>query len=122
MDVDKVLFFINTVKGVPWKGLDKDDTSLHIMEEIYTMGNCGNFAVVLCLAFPGSIPYYVKSEKEGSVNHTVTKIGSRLYDITGDVTNKYYIAEETTIQQIISEHSKYDFINNYSFGIRGPIV
>lgn len=118
----KVMLLITSLKGEEvGNGLEEDDTSFHIMEEIFSSGNCGNLAVVLCLAFNGAIPCLVRLPSEKHIHHVVTNIGGRLYDITGDVTNKYTVVDVTTVAELIS-NKDHVFYGNYSFGTRGPMV
>tara|TARA_R110002020_G_scaffold169689_1_gene359020 strand:+ start:681 stop:980 length:300 start_codon:yes stop_codon:yes gene_type:complete len=52
-------------------------------KKVFTEGNCGNFARMLLFAFPqGNIKFYLR-------DHFVFEYYSLLYDITGEVTNKY---------------------------------
>lgn len=46
----------------------------------YTQGGCYQFFLVLRAAFPGAVPYY-----DGVQGHVLTRIGGRLYDVTGEV-------------------------------------
>ena len=52
--------------------------------EIFTCGCCYWFAFILATRFPGSTIMY-----DEVANHFGTKIGSSVYDITGDVTEQY---------------------------------
>jgi hypothetical protein len=130
----RVLAFIGALKGIDWakeypeQQFDKDDTAVHIIEEIYSRGNCGNFAVALCIAFPEAVPYYVAhlddiqfgvSNKEIE-HHVAVEIGDRLYDIKGDVTDYYEKSTQTTIEEIIQSKT-HGFFSNYSFKERGPM-
>jgi hypothetical protein len=51
------------------------------MRNIFTQGSCWNFYLILRRVFPDSQPYY-------NINHVVSKIGDRFYDINGDVTRE----------------------------------
>lgn len=48
------------------------------MVNIYTLGSCWNFYLILKDRFPGAIPYY-------EIGHIITKIDGRFYDITGEI-------------------------------------
>ncbi|AME18029.1 hypothetical protein AAT1_02007 [Pseudomonas phage AAT-1] len=48
--------------------------------QAYTQGGCYQFFLVLRAAFPGAVPYY-----DGVQGHVLTRIGGRLYDVTGEV-------------------------------------
>lgn len=48
------------------------------MVKLFTGGACINLYTMLKAIFPNAIPYY-------NVDHIITKIGSRYYDITGQV-------------------------------------
>ena len=54
------------------------------VEENFTQGCCYWFAVILSLRFPESEIMY-----DEIMNHFGTKIGDAVYDITGDVTDKF---------------------------------
>lgn len=55
--------------------------------EVFTNGCCYWFAHILCTRFKGRIMY------DPVVGHFVAKIGGRLYDITGDVTEEYKVID-----------------------------
>lgn len=50
------------------------------MVNIFSGGSCLNFYFILRRVWPQAIPFY-------NINHIITKIDDRYYDITGDVTN-----------------------------------
>lgn len=52
-------------------------------ETVFTSGCCFWFAVILEVRFSGTIVY------DEVMNHFGTRIGDRVFDITGDVTDKY---------------------------------
>jgi len=54
------------------------------VDTVFTCGCCYWFAVILHLRFPQSTIMY-----DQIANHFVTKIGDRLFDVTGDVTDQY---------------------------------
>ena len=54
----------------------------------FTCGLCYWFAHILYYRFSGEFSD-VAIMYDGIVNHFVTRIGGRVYDITGDVTDKY---------------------------------
>jgi hypothetical protein len=111
---DKIIKFIDLIRG-PYVEADdtltEQDTSAGIITEVFTRGNCGNFAQALQLAFGGKVLYVEETY------HLVCEIEGRLYDITGDVTDKYwhmYVITPSTTQLE-------DNTNNYSFEARGPL-
>ena len=115
----RVLKFLTALRGeevsnVP--GLEVDDTSHGIICEIFTQGNCGNLATMLSIAFDGKIVALK------DVSHVVCKIDGRLYDIHGDVTDKYTNNTTGQIKDIDHMMENGDMYNYYSFGLRGPIV
>lgn len=86
------------------------------------MGNCGNLAVMSSLAFSGKpVEVYRQVGDHMSPVHFVCEIDGRLYDITGDVTDKYKAdrLEHRPLNYVIRESSMYD---NYAFDIRGPCI
>ena len=103
--------FITLMRGWSETGYP-EDSSEEIVEEVYSRGNCGNFAKALVLAFGGKVV------KVRCISHVVAVIEDKLYDITGDVTHRYskYGVED------IPENELSDYVNNYSFIFRGPII
>ena len=57
------------------------------VDTVFTCGCCYWFAEILCKRFPNSVMMY-----DQVANHFVVEIEGRLYDITGDVTEKYNVA------------------------------
>lgn len=109
---ERVLRFIELIRGVPpTEDMDENDTASLIVTEIFTQGNCGNFALALQTAFGGTLYHTTPSD------HVLCKIDGRLYDITGDVTGRYdcFEVDEQYIQRQC-------LVDNYSFDFRGPIV
>lgn len=47
-------------------------------QQVYTEGSCYHFYLILKEVFPSAKPYY-------DMDHVVTKINGRFYDITGEV-------------------------------------
>lgn len=54
--------------------------SSNIQTDIFTNGSCYRFYEILTNVFFDGIPYY-------NQEHVITRIGSRYYDITGEVKN-----------------------------------
>lgn len=109
----RILRFIDLIRGEPAaEGLDKDDTSANIITEVFTTGNCGNFALALQTAFGGQL------WRSASDYHILCKIGDRLYDINGDVTDRHSRGEVVDEHYVINGH----YADNYSFAERGPII
>lgn len=54
------------------------------MVDIFSLGSCLNFYLILRKVYPESIPLY-------NIDHVVTKIDGRCYDITGCVSCKGYL-------------------------------
>lgn len=71
---EKIIFFITEFK--------KFDNNNAIVKT-FTIGYCYYFALILSHRFGGKILY---DKNEG---HFVTKIGRYIYDINGDITEKY---------------------------------
>lgn len=67
---DRVIHFISTVR-------DSHPT----MVSIFTHGSCLYFYRILKSVFPQAEAYY-------DMDHVITKIGDRYYDITGEVKKK----------------------------------
>lgn len=61
------------------------DTGQNITD-VFTMGCCYWFALILHIRFPNSTIMYDPIQ-----NHFATMIGDRLFDITGDITNQYQV-------------------------------
>lgn len=47
-------------------------------QQVYTEGSCYHFYLILKQVFAGAEPYY-------DMDHIITKIGDKYYDITGEV-------------------------------------
>lgn len=112
---DRVMTFLSALRGdlevPPDYSITLAETSQEIIHEIFQGGNCGNLAVMLSLAFNG--------EPVEIGDHFVGRVNGRLYDINGDVTDKYASAAQTvrTVQWVIRHSMMY---SNYSFEHRGP--
>ncbi len=55
------------------------------VDTVFTCGCCYWFAAILCMRFSGR----TRMMYDQVENHFVTEIDGRMYDITGDVTDKY---------------------------------
>lgn len=111
--MDKVVQFIEMLRGPTvdhLPGLDTNDTSYHIMGEIFTQGNCGGFALALQIAFGGEVVFV------DGFYHYVLLLDGKLYDINGDVTTKF-----NKWSTPVHSHLE-DCTSNYSFADRGPII
>lgn len=110
---NRVLKFIELIRGAPaaFEGCDPDDTSANIVNEIFTQGNCGNFALALQTAFGGQLLM------DRTCPHIACEIDGRIYDIRGDVTHLHNCMTPTTEEEVRNR----DFVDNYSFAERGPI-
>lgn len=112
---DTIIQFIELIRGPEQMAdgiLTADDTSRGIITEVFTNGNCGNFAQALALAFSGNVIYVEEA------HHMVCEIDNKLYDITGDVTDKYWHK-----YCVVPSSSKLeDMTGNYSFAERGPLI
>ena len=69
-------------------------------------------AKALSLVFGGDVV------KVKDYSHLVLQLDGKLYDIMGDVTELYTVDKIMSDQDIENE----DYMNNYSFDIRGPII
>ena len=72
--MDEILNFIDKFKFIHKREL----------EEVFLYGNCYYFAIILKHRFPRVQIYY-----SYSVDHFVVRYKNHLYDISGDVTDKY---------------------------------
>ena len=110
---NQILKFIELIRGTPatFNGCDPDDTSANIITEIYTRGNCGNFALALQAAFGGQLLM------DRMCPHVACGIDGRIYDIRGDVTHLYPYLEPVSEADVRNG----DYVDNYSFAERGPI-
>lgn len=79
---ERIVRFIELLKG---PALEGGNDAHAIMEEINMNGNCYNFAKALQLAFPEIELYSVSYEGKNEVSHVVAKLGSRYYDIRGEI-------------------------------------
>lgn len=77
--MDKIEYFIlHFLRASPTQNI----------KETFTNGCCYWFAYILCSRFSQSKLMYDVTE-----NHFVAQIGDRLFDITGDVTDRYNVIE-----------------------------
>ena len=127
---DKVMRFIRLITGEGISeddqkkyGLSKFDASRPIIEEIFTSGDCGRFALILKFVFPEAKLLY--APKSG---HILTKIGEYLYDVRGKYKN-FYISDEDgnlipeNLVEVDEDWIKDQMLDcNYSFERRGPMV
>jgi hypothetical protein len=115
-NLDEVKLFLDALRGedVTIYGLDPNDCARPIITEVFTRGNCGNLAIMLSVAF-GARPVLL-----ADVCHVVSDIDGRLFDINGDVTDKYHTSAKRHLS--LSDLMKEDVVNNYSFLERGPII
>ena len=60
-------------------------------EDTFLNGCCYWFAFILCNRFPEAVMMY-----DPVINHFVTQIDGRLYDITGEVTQEYKVVRWDT--------------------------
>lgn len=93
---DDIMAVINAVRG-----------SFVQAEQVYLYGSCYKFHEILVAAFPHLevIPYY-------NVDHVISLIGKRFYDITGEVTDteKYMdLREEPRSLEFYKGPNKFDF-------------
>lgn len=103
----------------------RKDTGFEIVAEVFTRGNCGNFAVAFNIAFPESVVWYAakQDDKEDLVTHVICELNGRYYDITGDVTGGLWRpVERTVIEEVMHDDSTHRVYDNYSFKKRGPLV
>lgn len=89
---------------------DYIDTAYPIIEEIFTQGNCRNLARMLQMIEPEGRPIGIKNK---DVIHVVFLLNGRMWDITGDVTDKYK-------DEIIRPETIVD-LSWYSWEVRGPV-
>lgn len=115
-NLDEVKLFLDALRGedVTAYGLDPNDCAKPIITEVFTQGNCGNLAIMLSVAF-GARPVLLDDAV-----HVVSDIDGRLFDINGDVTDRYktYSREYISLSDLMNK----DMVNNYSFLERGPII
>lgn len=110
------------------QGLCNHDSAHDIIVEIFTTGNCGNFAVAMSIAFPEAkifgvrpIDDFEKRMSDDYYGHTLVEIDGWLYDITGNVTDKFRKIKELTAAEIIKGDADMHY-GNYSFDGRGPMI
>jgi hypothetical protein len=79
-----------------------------VMEKIFLNGSCWNFYRILKSKYPEAKPYY-------DVNHIITKIDNRFYDITGVVkNNKSYLPFDLKYWKKSVMKQKINFWENYN--------
>ena len=75
--------------------------------DVFTTGCCFWFAKILCERFFEQGAYVVYDEIEG---HFGAKIGNKVYDITGDVTEKYTWTEWSDVDEARRDRIRRDCI------------
>lgn len=95
--------FHNDIIGL----IDAVRNSFSQAREVYLYGSCYKFHEILAKAFPhlSVVPYY-------NVDHVISKIGKRFYDITGEVTdveNFQDLREEPNSLEFYQGPNKFDF-------------
>ena len=121
--------FIRVLKGVPAKQRDEsrgDDESSHdIVTEIFSKGNCGNFAIMFHMLFPESELWYACDvmSPEQLVTHVICKLDGRWYDISGDISGERTLeaVERAIPEELMNWESRHNIFDNYSFKARGPL-
>jgi len=74
-------------------------------QQVYTEGSCYHFYLILKKVFPNAEAYY-------DLDHVITKIGDRFYDITGEVRR----GESSTKYELIPSYSLKAPYNIYKDG------
>lgn len=84
------------------------------MVNIYTKGSCLNFFCILHSIYPEAIPYF-------NINHIITKIDDRYYDVTGQVKNieKQNYMKYTEWYNKKGTKRSFTQMYNYEFKING---
>ena len=99
---EQVLLFIQCATGLTPRqceeiGLDAEDSFHPTVTKIYTQGCCGNFAIMLSLAFQGQLKNVING------HHIIVEIGGKLYDATGEVTDLYKdTIEDITFDRVVN--------------------
>lgn len=86
-----------------------------IMSEVFTTGNCGNLALALKLVFP-------EVKLMQSNHHCCVELNGEYFDINGvyvPAVDCYAEELAETTEEAIRAH---DFVDNYSYAERGPII
>jgi hypothetical protein len=80
------------------------------MVNIFTLGSCLNFHLILRKIYPDAIPLY-------NIDHVITKIGGKCYDITGCVPCKgFFPFSECYRKKGIKRAFKQMYKSEYSIG------
>jgi hypothetical protein len=120
---DPVLAFIEVLKGPQIRAvgsLSREDCARPELVRIFSMGNCGRFAAVLQLLFPGGQIVRLVDR-----SHYAYRLGDRLYDVLGlltegreDMANWTGETEDAAVAELADD----DVLDNYSAEAKGPIV
>ena len=87
----RILSFIRTIRN-----------SFGGADYVYTKGSCYQFYKILKQVFPEAKAYY-------NINHVITKIGSKFYDITGEVKCDGHL--------LVDEHFSHKRLNRLKFKV-----
>ena len=108
-----IIALISSNKLVDDGTLNEHDSAYTIVTEVFTKGNCANFALMLHLAIGDGIIGETR-------DHCVYGLDDRWYDITGDVTSVFKDHPGMIRYEYAEAVEKLD-LNRYSFDARGPL-
>lgn len=69
------------------------------MVNIFTLGSCLNFYLILSQVYPDAVVYY-------DCNHIITRIGDKYYDITGEVARGRHLLLQEIYRPDVSDRVK----------------
>lgn len=75
--------------------------------DVFTKGCCYWFAYILSARFKGTLMY------DSVANHFATEIGGRIYDISGDVTDKYSFIRWQDFDTVFHDPNELSRIKDY---------
>ena len=100
------------------KGLEDEDSPHYLIREIFTNGNCYNFAFALQALLSGS-----KVFKIVDVSHVFLEHEGRCYDVNGeDPILREYLEMGQVSEIFLEDMRRDDDLDNYSFALRGPMI
>ncbi len=76
----QILYFISLIR----------ESAPQLQKKIFTNGACYQFYFILKEKFPDAVPFY-------DMNHVITRIGSKYYDINGEYADagRHAVLEQT---------------------------
>ncbi len=114
MDIEK---FLKLLRGIPNSVSLPEDRPYEIIGEIFTNGNCYNFAFAV-KALDNEIRVFTSNE----INHAWFEYRGCHYDINGKSEHLKVLFEDGLATEIFDVDLSEGDMDNYSIALRGPMI